>query len=50
LQNVGAGWSWELISKTQIVNSEPAAEFKVYNSSGTLANATIDVELRGPQA
>jgi hypothetical protein len=50
LQNVGAGWSWELISKTQTVNSEPAAEFKVYNSSGTLANATIDVELRGPQA
>lgn len=50
LQNVGAGWSWELISKTQTVNSEPAAEFKIYNSSGTLANATIDVELRGPQA
>lgn len=50
LQNVGAGWSWELISKTQVVNGEPAAEFKIYNSSGALANATIDVELRGPQA
>lgn len=50
LQNVGAGWSWELISKTQTVNGEPAAEFKVYNSSNTLANATVDVELRGPQA
>jgi hypothetical protein len=50
LQNVGAGWSWELISKTQTVNGEPAAEFKIYNSSNTLANATVDIELRGPQA
>lgn len=50
LQNTGAGWSWELISKTQVVNGEPAAEFKIYNSSNALANATVDVELRGPQA
>lgn len=50
LQNVGSGWSWELISKAQTVNSKPAAEFKVYNSGGTLADATIDVELKGPKA
>ena len=50
LQNVGAGWSWELISKTQTVNGEPAAEFKIYNSSATLADATVDIELRGPAA
>jgi hypothetical protein len=39
-----------LISKTQTVSGEPAAEFKIYNSSNTLANATVDIELRGPQA
>ena len=48
LQNVGPGWSWELISKAGTVNGEVAAEFKVYNASSTLANATVDVELKGP--
>ena len=49
LIGTGAGWTWELISKAQTVNSQPAAEFKVYNSSGTLADATIDVYLQGPK-
>lgn len=49
LIGTGAGWTWELISKTQTVNSQPAAEFKVYNSSGTLADATLDVYLQGPK-
>lgn len=48
VQNVGSGWSWSLISKSQTVNGEPAAEFKLWNGSGTLSNATVDVELRGP--
>lgn len=49
LQNVGAGWTWELISKAVTVNGEPGAEFKVYNNAGTLADATIDAILRGPK-
>lgn len=50
IQNVGSGWTWELINKTSTVNGQPAAEFKVYNSAGTLANAVIDVELKGPKS
>jgi hypothetical protein len=49
LQNVGPGWSWELISKAGTVDGRPAAEFKVYNGSGVLADATVDIELRGPK-
>ena len=51
LQSVGSGWTWEILSKDTTVTggSEKAAEFKVYNSSGTLADATIDAELRGPK-
>lgn len=47
LQNVGAGWTWTLINKTSTVGGYPAAEFKIYNGSGTLADATVDVELKG---
>lgn len=50
LQNVGQGYTWELISKSQTVNSKPAAEFKVYNSSGVLTDATVDIEIKGPKA
>jgi hypothetical protein len=49
IQNVGAGYSWELISKAKTVNSQPAAEFKVYDNTNTLADATVDVLLRGPK-
>lgn len=67
VQNVGAGYSWELISKsgtvsaggggfgTQLfgttnfgdVDASAEAEFKLYDSTGTLADATVDVVLRG---
>lgn len=47
LQGVGAGWTWVLINKSSTVGGYPAAEFKIYNASGTLANALIDVELQG---
>ncbi len=47
LQNVGAGWTWEIINKNSLVNGLPAAEFKVYNNSASLADAIIDVELKG---
>lgn len=49
LQNVGAGWSWELLNKTSTVGGYPAAEFKIYNASNVLADAVIDVELKGPK-
>jgi len=49
LQNVGAGWTWELLNKSSTVNSQPAAEFKIYNNTATLADAVIDVELKGPK-
>lgn len=49
LQNVGAGWSWELLNKSSTVGGYPAAEFKIYNASNVLANAVIDVELKGPK-
>lgn len=46
LQNVGSGWTWELISKDD-GGGNPQAEIKIYNGSGTLANATIDSTVRG---
>ena len=49
LQSVGSGWTWELISKSRTVNGQSAAEFKVYNGAGTLADATVDVTLIGPK-
>lgn len=48
LQNVGPGWTWELISKAETVDGQVAAEFKTYDGSGTLADAVVDIELRGP--
>lgn len=50
LQNVGAGWTWELLNKSSTVNGEPAAEFKIYNGAGVLADATIDASLKGPSS
>jgi len=50
-QNVGSGWSDELISKSAtLLDGTPAAEFKLYNSAGALADAIIDVTLKGPKA
>lgn len=43
LQNVGAGWSWELIDKDTAVGPR----LKIYNASNTPADATIDVTVRG---
>ena len=52
LQSVGAGWSWELLSKSATIagHPNPAAEFKVYNGAGSLADATVDITLKGPKA
>jgi hypothetical protein len=57
LQNVGAAYTWELVSKAATkpggwtnAASGPAAQFRIRNAAGTLSDATIDVELRGPRA
>lgn len=39
-----------LVSKLETVNGNPAAEFKVFNSSGTLTDATVSVFLKGPKS
>lgn len=43
LQNVGAGWSWELIDK----NITNGPRIKIYNASNVLADAIIDATTRG---
>lgn len=43
LQNVGPGWSWELIDKDTAVGPR----LKIYNASNAAADATIDVTVRG---
>ena len=43
LQNVGAGWSWELIDKDTAVGPR----IKIYNASDVLADATIDAYVKG---
>ncbi len=49
-QNAGSGWTADLLSKTTTItaDSEPAVEFKIYKD-GTLTDATIDVEIKGPK-
>jgi len=42
LQNVGAGWSWELIDK-----NVTGPQIKIYNSSNVGADATIDAYITG---
>lgn len=43
LQNVGAGWSWEIVDKDTTVGPR----VRIYNSSNTLADAIIDAYVRG---
>jgi hypothetical protein len=42
LQNVGAGWSWEVITK-----SPSGINIKIYDETDTLADATCDFTIRG---
>jgi hypothetical protein len=49
LQGVGGAWTWELVNKSSTVGGEPAAEFKVRDASGTLADALVDVMIKGPK-
>jgi hypothetical protein len=43
LQNVGPGWSWELIDKTTTYGPQ----IKIYNSSNTLADCVFDADVDG---
>ena len=40
LQNTGAGWTWELLSK------DPPT-IRIYDADGNAADATVDVTVRG---
>jgi hypothetical protein len=42
LQNIGAGWSWEIIDK-----SPTGPRVKIYNASNALADCTIDAYIKG---
>ncbi len=42
-QNVGGGWSWEVIDKDPVLGPR----IKTYNATPTLADATIDALVRG---
>ncbi len=44
LQNVGPGWSWEIVGDKNIA---PGPRIKVYNASNVLADAVIDATIRG---
>ena len=41
LQNVGAGYSWEIISKN------PTPTIKIYDNNGNATDATVDAVIRG---
>jgi len=43
LQNVGAGWTWELIDKDTSVGPH----VKIYNASNALADAVVDARIQG---
>lgn len=43
LQNVGAGWSWELVDK----NTVTGPRIRTYNAANALADCTIDASIRG---
>lgn len=49
LQSTGGAWTWELVNKTSTVNGQPAAEFKIRDATGTLADALVDVMIKGPK-
>lgn len=46
----GTALFFNLVSKTEVVNGNPAAEFKLFDANGTLTDATVDIFLKGPKA
>ena len=52
-QNVGPGFTAEVISKAAFLGASPgnlSAEFKIYDATDALADATVDIELKGPSS
>jgi len=47
IQGAGQGWTSRLISKNAVVSGNPAAEFQIYDATGALADAVVDIELKG---
>ena len=48
MQNVGPGWSWEIISRSKnMVGNYWGTEFKIYNANKQLADAVVDIYLKG---
>ena len=45
----GGALFYNVISKTETVNGNPAAEFLIFDSSETPTDATVDISLRGPK-
>ncbi|MGD9850099.1 MAG: host specificity factor TipJ family phage tail protein [Nitrospirales bacterium] len=43
LQNVGPGWTWELIDR----NAALGPLIKIYDNTGTLADAVVDTDVKG---
>ena len=50
IQNITATRTWTLISKSATVGGNPAAEFKIFDSGGTLVDEIVDVTIKGPKA
>ena len=48
-QGVTVPHTFSLESKAATVNGQPAAEFKIYDNNGNLADAVVDIELIGPK-
>ncbi len=49
IQSVSVPHTWTLISKTATVGGNPAAEFKIFDDTGTLVNAVVDISIKGPK-
>ncbi|MBF0400790.1 MAG: hypothetical protein HQL90_08480 [Magnetococcales bacterium] len=49
IQGVGPGATWELASKSDLIGGNPAATFKIYDSSLASVDAVIDVTLKTVQ-
>jgi hypothetical protein len=46
----GTALFFNVVSKNVTVNGNPGAEFKLFDASGTLQDATVDIFLKGPKA
>lgn len=52
LQGITTPHTWALVSKAATVtgNTQPAAEFRIWDSAGNPADVLVDIEIKGPKA